>query len=329
MAQERIFQAVPGTNYHAARRPTVLVAGKYPEEELSILAEDYQVLRLWEAVDRDLMLAQHGEEVRALIVRSDMAVGADIVQALPHLEIIACFGAGTDAIDLAMARHNNIKVTNTPDIASGDVADAAIALCLAVARRVLASDAHVRQGTWQLAAFPLTSRFFGKRMGIVGLGRIGLAIAKRAAAFDMEIAYHNRSPRSDVSFPYFAGLEELAGRSDFLVASLSGGEESQGLIGAHVLAALGRRGFFINVARGSVVDEPALLHALEKKIIAGAGLDVFCGEPAIDARFLKLKNVVLQPHSASATQETRAAMGQLVRDNLARHFSGKPLLTPV
>jgi lactate dehydrogenase-like 2-hydroxyacid dehydrogenase len=287
------------------------------------------VLRLWEVADKNAFIKQHANSIRAIATRGDLGASAELIKALPNLEMIGCFGVGTDAIDLAAARARGIKVSYTPDVLTGDVADIAIALCLAVARMVPQGDVLVRDHKWPAGTLPLATRFFGKRMGIVGLGRIGMAIAKRAAGFDMEISYHNRNKRNDVPYHYCNSVEALAAQSDFLVAAVAGGATSKAMISSAALIALGPEGYFINVARGSVVDEAALLHALEHGVIKGAGLDVYLNEPNIDPRFMILKNAVILPHVGSGTVETRKAMGKLVRDNLEAHFAGKPLLTPV
>lgn len=311
------------------KKPSVLMIGPYPEWEMPILEASYDIHKLWEVADKDAYINRHAESIRAIATRGDLGASGELIASLPHLEMIACFGVGTDAIDLAAAQARSIKVSYTPDVLTGDVADIAIALCLAVARNVPAGDELVRNNSWPKGTLPLATRFFGKRMGIVGLGRIGMAIAKRAAGFDMEISYHNRNARMDVPYHYCNTVEALAAQSDFLVAAVAGGSASKALISTAALIALGPQGYFINVARGSVVDETALLHALENGVIKGAGLDVYLNEPNIDPRFLKLKNAVVLPHVGSGTFETRKAMGKLVRDNLEAHFSGKPLLTPV
>lgn len=303
--------------------------GPYPEWEMPHLEAAYEVHKLWLVEDKDAYINRHAEDIRAIATRGDLGASSDLIAALPHLEMIACFGVGTDAIDLKAARARGIKVSYTPDVLTGDVADLAIALCLAVTRMIPQGDQLVRDHKWPQGTLPLANRFFGKRMGIVGLGRIGMAIAKRAAGFDMEISYHNRSKRDDVPYHYCDTVETLAAQSDFLVAAVAGGTASKALIGSAALIALGPQGYFINVARGSVVDESALLHALENGVIKGAGLDVYLNEPNIDPRFLKLKNSVVLPHVGSGTLETRQSMGKLVRDNLEAHFAGRPLLTPV
>ena len=308
-------------------KPTLLMIGPYPQWEMPLLEAHYNVLRLWEAADAGGFIRQHAGSIRAIATRGDLGASAELINALPKLEVIAVLGVGTDAVDLELAKKRDIRISITPDVLTDDVADIAIGLCIAVARNISAGENHVRSGQWKHASFPISTRFSGKRMGILGLGRIGLAIAKRAEGFGMAIAYHNRRKRGDVKYDYCETVEALAAQSDFLVAALAGGTATKALVGSAAFIALGSKGFFINVARGSVADETALLHALENKVIKGAGLDVYLNEPDIDPRFFNLKNVVLQPHVGSATLDTRKAMGQLVRDNLAAHFAGKPLLT--
>jgi lactate dehydrogenase-like 2-hydroxyacid dehydrogenase len=248
---------------------------------------------------------------------------------LPALEIVSCYGVGTDAIDLAYARSRGIRVTNTPDVLNGDVADIAVGLALSAMRRIPAGDAYVRSGVWAQKNMDLVTRLYGKRVGLAGYGRIGSTVAKRLSGFDVKLGYFGRSARSDNSHHFFESLTDLAEWCDLLIVTLAGGAGTQGMINADVLHALGPQGWLVNVSRGSTVDESALLDALENRRIAGAGLDVFWNEPCLDARFAALDNVVLQPHHGSGTVETRRAMGQLVRDNLSAHFAGKPLLTPV
>jgi lactate dehydrogenase-like 2-hydroxyacid dehydrogenase len=308
-------------------KPTVLMLGAYPEAHTQALAEDYDLIKLWEAVDPETALARHGGKVRAVATRGDLGASKALIDRLPKLEIIGCFGVGTDAIDRGATRPRGIKITNTPDVLNDDVADLTFALMLALARNIVGGDAFARSGQWATTTPPLETKMSGKRLGIIGLGRIGKAIAKRGMAFDMPISYFGRQKQDDVSFTYYASLTELAANSDFLVAIVPGGTGTSNLVSADVFKALGPKGYFINVARGSVVDEASLLHALENRIIKGAGLDVYWNEPKMDPRFAALDNVVLQPHQGSATNDTRFAMGQLVRDNLAAHFAGRPLLT--
>lgn len=311
-------------------RPAVLVIGPYPPGEIELLEAAYDVYRLWEAPDKAALLREHGPHIRALATRGDLGVSGELIGALPGLEMIGVYGVGVDGVDLAAARARGIKVSNTPDVLTGETADIALALMLAVAREVPKGDSHVRSGSWaEEGNMPLSTRMHGKRVGIVGLGRIGKAVAKRVAGFDMPIAYYGRAAQPGVPYAFVSSLTALAAQSDFLVATVAGGSGTAKLITGEVLKALGPQGIFINIARGSVVDETALLEALEAKTIAAAGLDVFVNEPKIDPRFYALENTVLMPHVGSATRETRAAMGQLMRDNIAAHFAGKPLLTPV
>ena len=310
-------------------RPDVLMIGPYPEWDMAPLEASYALHRYWEAADKAAFLSTRAELIRAIATRGELGASAELIGKLPKLEAICCYGVGTDAIDLAAAKARRIKVTNTPDVLTEDVADIAIGLLISLARQIPKADKYVRDGSWKKANMPLVTRFFGKRLGIIGMGRVGAALARRASAFQMQVSYFDVRRYDDLTFHYRPSLTELASGSDFLVATVAGGGSTSRLINSDVFKALGPDGYFVNVARGSVVDEPALLTALETGGIKGAGLDVFWNEPNIDPRFLALENVVLQPHHASGTVETRKAMGQLVRDNLQAHFAGRPLLTPV
>lgn len=310
-------------------KPTVLMMGPYPAWDMERLEADYDIIRLWEADDAQALLAAHGGKVRAIATRGELTVSKEVIARLPALQLIACYGVGTDGIDRSATRPRGIRITNTPDVLTEDVADLAIALMLAATRQIVRGDRFVRDGSWARGSFELVTRLNGKRLGIIGLGRIGKAIARRAEAFAMPVAYFGRRRQEGVVFPYYRRLEELAAASDVLVAILPGGPETAKIVNAAVFAALGPEGYFINVARGSVVDEPALIQALEHRIIKGAALDVFWNEPLIDQRFAALDNVVLHPHNGSATVETRRAMGQLMRDNLTAFFAGRALLTEV
>ena len=307
----------------------ILMTGPYPDWDMADLEDKYRVHKLWQAEDKDALVGRHSGAIRAIATRGELGASAALMAKLPKLEIVSCYGMGTDAIDLAYARANGIRVTNTPDVLTEDVADIGIGLLLAVAREIPQADAYVRAGNWRKANMPLVTRVYGKRLGIVGMGRIGKAVARRAAAFDCEIAYFGTHKHDDLPYGFVGDLVDLARRSEFLIVTLAGGEGTKNIVNAEVLAALGPDGILINISRGSTVDETALLAALESGAIKGAGLDVFWNEPTIDERFAKLSNVVLQPHHGSGTVETRKAMGQLVRDNLAAHFGGQALLTPV
>jgi lactate dehydrogenase-like 2-hydroxyacid dehydrogenase len=313
----------------APARPDVLMTGPYPEWDMGPLAEQYTLHRLWEAADRQALIAERAGAIRAIATRGELGASADLIGSLPKLEIISCYGVGTDAIDLAAARARGIRVTNTPDVLTGDVADIAVGLALAMMRRIPQADAYVRSGAWAERNMDLATRLYGKRVGVVGFGRIGATVARRLSGFDVELGYFDLAQRADSPHRYFADLVELAGWCELLIVTLAGGAATFGMVGAKVLQALGPQGFLVNVSRGTTIDEPALIDALQSRAIAGAALDVFCNEPNIDSRFMALDNVLLQPHQASGTFETRRAMGQLVRDNLQAHFSGQPLLTPV
>ena len=309
-------------------KPDLLMMGAYPDRDMEALSSAYRLHKRWEFGPEGLS-ASARPLIRAIATRGDLGVDTQTLEILPHLEIIACYGVGVDAIDLDTARRRGVRVTNTPDVLNGDVADLAIGLALAAMRRIPAGDAHVRSGDWAKGNLALMPRLHGKKLGIAGLGRIGSTVARRFSGFDMDIGYYGRSPHKDVPHRFFDDLTALAAWADLLVLTLPGGAATQKIVGKEVLQALGPEGYLVNVSRGTTVDEEALLQALEARTIAGAGLDVFWNEPRIDPRFARLDNVVLQPHLGSATTETRRAMGQLVRDNLAAHFAGLPLLTPV
>lgn len=312
-----------------ATSPHVLMPGPYPEWDMAPMQAAYTLHRLWESTDRAAFIAQHAPGIRAIATRGELGANAELIAALPQLEFIACYGVGTDGIDLAACRARGIRVSNTPDVLNGDVADLAVGLTLALQRRIPAGDAFVRSGAWANGGMPLTTRVFGQRIGIAGFGRIGGTIARRLSGFDVELGYFSRTPKADSPHRHFASLPAMADWCDVLIVILPGGEATRGIVDAQVLRALGPRGWLVNVSRGTTVDEGALLQALEQKAIAGAALDVFLNEPRIDPRFAALDNVVLHPHHGSGTEQTRRAMGELVRRNLEAHFAGLPLVTPV
>jgi D-3-phosphoglycerate dehydrogenase len=309
-------------------KPTVLMIGAYPPWDMEPMERDYDLRKLWLAADKEAYLAEAAPFARAIATRGELGAPAALIDRCPKLEIIACYGVGVDAIDLERARDRGVRVTNTPDVLTEDVADFAFALILAHMRKVVDGDAHVRSGAWAAANLPLGVSLRGKTLGILGFGRIGRAIARRAEGFGVTIAYSDIAPAAGVSYAHYLSAVELAAASDILVASVSGGDATRGLVNAGVFDGLGPAGLFVNVARGSVVDEAALIDALSRKLIGGAALDVFMNEPNIDKRLLQFENVILQPHQSSGTAETRKAMGKLVRDNLEAHFAGRPLLTP-
>jgi len=268
--------------------------------------------------------------IRAIAASGESKVGAELIAKLPALEIISVMGVGYDGIDVAAAKARGVVVTHTPGVLNDDVADLALALMLAVARAIPQADRYVRDGRWEASGpMPLARKLSGARLGLVGMGRIGQAIAQRALAFRMEVAYTARSEKDDLPYTFHATPQALAAESDFLVVITPGGAATRKLIDASVFEALGPKGCVINVARGSVIDETALIDALERGVIAGAGLDVFEDEPRVPARLKALPNVVLTPHIGSATNETRRAMAELAFANLHAKLAGKPLLTPV
>lgn len=308
---------------------TVLALAPLLSNEMAILEERYNVIRLWEQRDPEGVIMDRSYNIQAIVsTYNSGGVSERLMAALPNLEVIAQFGVGFDNVDVAVANARGITVTNTPDVLVDDTADTALYLMLNVARRAVEADMFVRVGRWQTGAMPLSSSVSGKTVGIVGLGKIGAAIAKRAEAFNTNVVYHGRN-KKEAPYKYYETLEKMAADSDFLIMACAGGEQTKDLITYKILQALGPKGYLINVARGSVVNEEDLLIALRNQAIAGAGLDVFANEPYVPDELFKMDNVVLSPHVGSATLETRSKMGQLVLDNLEAHFSGLALLTPV
>ena len=310
-------------------RPRVLQAGRLMPELEAALAERFECHALLNEEDPRRFLAEHGAGFTAMATSSKNGADAALMDALPNLKAIAHFGVGYDTVDVAAASQRGIAVSNTPDVLNDCVADVAMGLLIDAARGLSASDRFVRRGDWLKGQFPLTTRVSGKKLGIAGLGRIGQAIAKRAQGFDMEIRYHTRTPVAGVAFPHEASLAGLAQWCDFLVVIVSGGPATRHLVSAEVIAALGPQGYLVNVSRGSVVDEAALVDALVNRRLAGAGLDVFADEPRVPQALLALDNVVLLPHLASGTRETRQAMADLVLANLHSFFERGRLVTPV
>ncbi len=304
--------------------------GVLPDWDLASMAERYTLRLLYEAPDEAAFVAEHGPAIRGIVTKGEIGASAALMDRLPRLEIVACYGVGVDAIDRAYCARRGIPVTNTPDVLTEDVADLALALLLAAARRIPFADAWVREGRWaREGSMPLTTRVWGKRLGIVGLGRIGSAVAKRAEGFGMAISYSGRSPKPGVPYAYYPSPAALAPEVDIMVCCAMGGPTTQGLIDRAAIEALRPGAIFVNVSRGSVVDEAALLDALRSRRIAMAGLDVFWNEPDIHADFATFAHVVLAPHAASGTEETRRAMGALMQQNLAAHFAGQPLPTEI
>ncbi|NNU81165.1 2-hydroxyacid dehydrogenase [Halovulum dunhuangense] len=301
-------------------KPDLLMVGPYSEADTEALAA---LCTIHKGTPADGVAAS----IRAVAYRSMKPFGAAEMDALPALELIALFGVGHDHVDLEAARARGIAVANTPDVLNDDVADLAVGMLLASARRIPQADEWVRGGDWaRQGAFPLLRKVSGKPAGILGLGRIGRAIANRLSAFDMPIHYWSRTPKkTPAGWQRHDSALSLAREVDFLVLAVAGGPDTAGMVSAEVLDALGPEGTLVNIARGSVVDEEALIAALADRRIAAAALDVFASEPAPDPRLAALPNVLMQPHHASGTVETRAAMGALQRENIRAFFEGRPL----
>lgn len=311
-----------------ADRPTVLTVMKLPPFYLEPLEKAYEVLdRLHES--DPAAFAKAAPKITAITGGGESRVTRELMDKLPALKMVSIMGVGYDGVDVAAAKERGVMVTHTPDVLNDEVADTAIGLMLSISRRIPHADRWVREGKWEsVGAMPLARKMSGARLGIVGLGRIGTAIANRAKAFGMSIAYTSRS-RKDVPYAYYPSAKELAANVDFLLVITPGGAATRHMIDADVLQALGKDGYLVNVARGSVVDEAALVDALQKGVIAGAALDVFANEPKVPQALLEMDNVVLTPHIGSATVQTRHAMADLAWRNLQAFFAGQPPLTPV
>jgi lactate dehydrogenase-like 2-hydroxyacid dehydrogenase len=290
------------------------------------LAERYVVHKLHEQADKDGWLKANGARIRA---HAGSGVQADLMDRMPNLEIIASFGVGYDNIDIAGARARNIRVTNTPDVLNDAVAELTLGLMIALARRIPQSDQFVRQGKWPGGGFGLFSELTGKTVGILGLGRIGKEIATRLQAMKMRVVYHGRNQQQNLPYIYYDNLEDMARDSDWLVVIAPGGKGTEGIVSRKVLEALGPNGAIVNVARGTLIDEAAMLELLQSGRLGGAALDVFVDEPNVPDAFFALDNVVLSPHQGSATHQTRYAMGALLVANLEKHFAGEPLISAV
>lgn len=298
----------------------------YLEQELE---KRFRLFRFWQVPQKPQFLKEHAASIRAVVGSSVAGADAELIEALPRLEIVSSFSVGLDKIDLGKCREKGIRVTNTPDVLTEDVADLAIGLCLAVLRRICASDKYVRSGKWKKGDFRLTTKFTGKTVGIIGLGRIGTAIAKRAEAFNCPISYYSRTEKPDCKYKYYPSVVELASNCHILIVACPLTPETRHIINREVIDALGPKGVLINIGRGPHVDEPELVSALVEGRLGGAGLDVYEHEPEVPEELFGLENVVLLPHVGSGTVETRNAMADLVLGNLEAHFTNKPLLTPV
>lgn len=314
----------------AADKIEILIPTPMMEHVEDQLDKLFQVHRLWRAPDRDKFISEIASRVRAIAFAGGFSVDAALMQKLPKLEIVANFGVGYDSVEVKWAGEHGIVVTNTPDVLNEEVADTTIGLLLATVRQLSQAERYLRAGKWLEKSFPLTPATLRNRtIGIVGMGRIGKAIARRLEGFGRPIVYHSRQPASGVTYRHYPDLVAMAREVDVLIVIVPGGPATKNLINRDVLEALGPDGILINMARGSVVDEPALIEALRSKKILSSGLDVYVDEPRVPKELIEMEHVVLFPHVASASIHTRRAMGQLVVDNLKAWAEGKAPLTPV
>jgi hydroxypyruvate reductase len=304
----------------------ILVTAALPPFLYDPLRTDYRCLDYVGSNDKGALLAAEGARIRGLVQSGGTVTPPKLLDQLPKLEIISVFGVGYDGVPVAYCKERGLKVTNTPDVLTDDVADVALALILMTGRGFVRLNRFVHAGEWEKRGPELTTKLAGRKVGILGLGRIGKAIAARVAAMGMKVAYTGRKPQ-DVPYEFVRDLKSLAAAVDFLVVACPGGEATRNIVSAEVLAALGKKGTLINIARGSIVDEPALVAALKAGLIKAAGLDVFVDEPHIPPEMMSMENVVLLPHVGSATRETRQAMGDLCKANLDAYFAGKGVLT--
>ena len=312
-------------------RPDVLLMGAKKPVIVGGLSSEVNLHPLEDAKDKDAFLSSIADKVRAIAVSlTAHKVDADLMQRFPKLELVSTFGVGYDHVDAKWAGAHGIVVTNTPEVLNEEVADTAIGLLLCTVREFPQSERFLRAGKWPQGHYPLTKATLRDRtVGMVGMGRIGKAIARRLEAFGVPVVYHSRNPQSGVKYKYYPKLLDMARDVDTLMVIVPGGASTQNMINADVLKALGPRGVLINMARGSVVDEPALIEALKNRTIYSAGLDVFAKEPDVPKELIEMDHIVLFPHLGSSTEVTRAAMDQLVVDNILAWAAGKPPLTPV
>jgi hydroxypyruvate reductase len=310
------------------QKKRIFMAGTLYPPTMEKFEKRYEVYRLNSPEALNNIPADWRDGCDVVVTNSGKGIGREVLERLPGLKLVANFGTGVDKIDLDCCREKGIRVTHTPGVLTEDVADLTMALILSTLRQVAAADRFVRRGDWGVEKFQLTRSLRGLHVGIVGMGQIGREVARLCLAFNTDIGYYgpNRKP---VDYRYFEKIEDLAGWSDVLVAACPGGESTRGIISAGVLDRLGADGIFVNIARGSVVDEDALVARLVDGSLGGAGLDVFANEPEVVQQLKELDNVVLQPHLGSATVRTRTEMGNLTFANVAAWFAGEPLLTPV
>ena len=306
----------------------ILIMSLFPSEITKLFDETFNTFKSYEQENSEKFIESLKDKIDAIAVMGGTKVSSELIKKLPNLKIIANYGVGYDAVDVEQATLHNVKVTNTPNVLNDEVADTAVALTLCVYKNISSANNFLLEKKWLKSEFPLSKKFSGTKFGILGMGRIGKTIAKRIEAFNCEICYHSRNEK-DVKYKYFSKLEELAEYVDTLCVITPGGEETKHLVNSNILQKLGKNGFLINIARGSVIDQQALIHALQNKIICGAGLDVFENEPNVPDDLMNLDNVILTPHIGSATVETRYDMGKLVYDNVVQMLTENSTISPV
>jgi lactate dehydrogenase-like 2-hydroxyacid dehydrogenase len=307
-------------------QPDIIVTAPLPPFLYDPLKASYRCVDYYAAADKPSLLKTESARIRGLVQGGGTVTPTSLLDALPNLEIISVFGVGYDGVPVDYCKKRGIKVTHTPDVLTDDVADVAVALIMMTGRAFARLERFVRSGEWEKRGVELTTKLGGRRVGILGLGRIGKAIAARVSALGMQVGYTGRKPQN-VSYRFLPDLKSLAAESDFLVVACPGGAATRHIVNAEVLSALGKKGILINIARGSIVDETALVKALQDGTIKGAGLDVFADEPHVPPPLLAMDHVVLLPHVGSATHETRKAMGDLCKANLDSWFAEKKVLT--
>jgi lactate dehydrogenase-like 2-hydroxyacid dehydrogenase len=310
-------------------KPEILIVVPIYAPTLAVLEREFTVHRLWDAAEANALIEAVAPRVRAVVTSGSNGIAGSLIEALPKLEIVGCFGTPRGTVDLALTKRRGVVVTNTPDSIVGDVADLAMGLVIAVMRRVAEADRFVRAGRWEAGLLQPGAGLGGKSCGILGLGAIGAEIARRAEAFGMTVRYHGPRAKPGVSYPFEPDPESLARASDCLIVACKATPETRNLVNARILDALGPGGYLVNIARGAIVDEPALIAALREKRIAGAALDVFRDEPRVSAALREMDNVVMTPHIGSTTREVREERGRKLLANLRAHFAGTPVPFPV
>ena len=306
----------------------VLIMSLFPNKITKLFDETFNTFKTYEQENAEKFIESLSDKIEAIAVMGGTTVSSELIKKLPKLKIIANYGVGYDAVDVKQATLSNVKVTNTPDVLNDEVADTAIALTLCVYKNIALANQFLLEKKWLISEYPLSKKFSGTKFGILGMGRIGKTIATRTESFNCEISYHSRNQK-DVKYKYFSKLEDLAEYVDTLCVITPGGEETKHLVNANVLQKLGKNGFLINIARGTVIDQKALIYALQNNIIRGAGLDVFENEPNVPDDLINLSNVILTPHIGSATVETRYDMGKLVYDNIVQMLTTNTTISPV